>query len=176
MQPAFEQLTNTCLQQKLSVESWRSTKCLAMEERGEKLRIFDINHRKAHTFAQITLSLTETNDNSNDGVHIVNWLADGIKTQNEQLFSFSSILVPLGLEISNLPQKPTVEQQLKISCSCTYLGKKAKDFLDRASSFFANYQGNWSQAIGQWIDWQTSGGISRTRGSNGSCSWRRPFL
>ena len=45
-------------------------------ERGEKLRIFNINHRKAPTFAQITLSLTETNDNSNDGVNVVNWLAD----------------------------------------------------------------------------------------------------
>ena len=80
MQPAFEQLTNTCLQQKLPVKFWRSTKHLAIEERGEKLRIFDINQRKAPTFTQITLSLTETNDNSNDDVHVVNWLADGIKT------------------------------------------------------------------------------------------------
>ena len=47
MQPAFEQLTNTCLQRKLPVESWRSAKRLAMEERGEKLRILDINHGKA---------------------------------------------------------------------------------------------------------------------------------
>ena len=78
MQPAFEQLTNTCLQRKLPVESWRSTECLAMEERGEKLRIFDINHGKAPTFTQITLSLTETN----------------IKTQNDQ-WVFTAILILL---------------------------------------------------------------------------------
>ena len=41
----------------------------------------------------------------------------------------------LRLEISNLPWKPTVEQQLKISHSHAYLGKQDKDFLDRASSF-----------------------------------------
>ena len=93
-QLAFEQLTNTCLQRKLPVESWRSTKRLAMEERGEKLRIFDINHGKAPTFAQITLSLTETNDNSNDGVHVVNWLVDGIKTKNDQ-WVFTAILILL---------------------------------------------------------------------------------
>ena len=91
MQPAFEQLINTCLQRKLPVESWRSAKHLAMEERGEKLRIFDINHGKA-PFAQITLSLTETNDNSNDSVHVVNWLADGIKTRNDQ-WVFTAILI-----------------------------------------------------------------------------------
>ena len=67
---------------------------MAMVERGEKLRIFDINHRKAPTFAQITLSLTETNDYSNDGVHVVNWLADGIKTRNDQ-WVFTAILILL---------------------------------------------------------------------------------
>ena len=55
------------------------------------------------------------------------------------LFSFCSILMPLRsklrLEISNLPWKPTVKQQLKISHSHAYLGKQVKDFLDRASSF-----------------------------------------
>ena len=65
---------------------------LTMEERGEKLSIFDINHGKASTFAQITLNLTETNDNSNDGVHVVNWLADWIITQNEW-WVFNAILI-----------------------------------------------------------------------------------
>ena len=55
------------------------------------------------------------------------------------LFSFCSVLMPLRsklrLEISNLPWKPTVEQQLKISHSRAYLGKQVKDFLDRVSSF-----------------------------------------
>ena len=41
----------------------------------------------------------------------------------------------LRLEISNLPWKPTVEQQLKISRSRAYLGKQVKDFLEGASSF-----------------------------------------
>ena len=55
------------------------------------------------------------------------------------LFSFCSVLMPLRsklrLKISNLPRKPTAEQQLKISRSLAYLGKQVKDFLDRASSF-----------------------------------------
>ena len=55
------------------------------------------------------------------------------------LSSFCSVLMPLRskfrLEISNLPRKLTVKQQLKISRSCTYLGNQVKDFLDRASSF-----------------------------------------
>ena len=113
---------------------------MAMEERGERLRIFNINHGKAPTFARITLSLTETNDNTNDGVHVVNWLVDGINTQNDQ-WVFTAILIllilmplrsKLRLEISNLPWNPTVKQQLKISCSHAYL---VKDFLDRVSYF-----------------------------------------
>ena len=81
------------------------------------------------------------NDNSNDGVHVVNWLVDGIKTQNDQ-WVFTAILIllmplrsKLRLEIRNLPWKLTVKQQLKISHSRAYLGKQVKDFLDRVSSF-----------------------------------------
>jgi hypothetical protein len=83
-QPAFEQLTNTCLQRKLPVESWRAAELLAMEERGERLKIFDVNHTKAPTLAQITLSLTESKDNSNEAASIIDWIADGIKTEIDQ--------------------------------------------------------------------------------------------
>jgi hypothetical protein len=55
-----------------------------MEERGEKLKIFDINHKKPPTLAQITLSLTESKDNSNEVSNIIDWIADGIKTEIEQ--------------------------------------------------------------------------------------------
>ena len=34
------------------------------------------------------------NDNSNDGVHVVNWLVDVIKTQNDQ-WVFTAILILL---------------------------------------------------------------------------------
>jgi hypothetical protein len=54
MQPAFEQLTETCAK------------------------------RKAPTLAQITLRLTDTNNDSNDSANIVDWLANGIKTENDQ--------------------------------------------------------------------------------------------
>jgi hypothetical protein len=84
-QPAFEQLTNTCLQRKLPVDSWRSAELFAMEERGERLKIFDVNHAKAPTLAQITLSLTESKDNSNEAANIIDWIADGIKIENDQL-------------------------------------------------------------------------------------------
>jgi hypothetical protein len=82
--PAFDQLTKTCLQRNLPVDSWRSAELLAMQERGEKLKIFDVNHTKAPTLAQITLSLTESQDDSNEAANIVDWIAAGIKTENEQ--------------------------------------------------------------------------------------------
>ena len=55
-----------------------------MKERGDHLRIFNINHEKAPTLAQITLQLTEMKDHSSNDVNIVNWIADGIKAQNDQ--------------------------------------------------------------------------------------------
>lgn len=65
-----------------------------MEERGEHLRIFDINHKKPPTLAEITLSLTDTKDDSKDTVNIVDWIADGIKVQNDQwVLDFISDLV-----------------------------------------------------------------------------------
>jgi len=55
-----------------------------MEERGESLKIFEVKHRKAPSLAQITLSLTEKTENSSDAMNIVDWIADGIKTENDQ--------------------------------------------------------------------------------------------
>jgi hypothetical protein len=55
-----------------------------MEERGEQLTIFDINHKKPPTLAEITLSLTDTKDALKDSVDSVDWIADGIKVQNAQ--------------------------------------------------------------------------------------------
>jgi hypothetical protein len=77
-------LTNTCLQRNLPVDSWRAAELLAMEERGEKLRIFDVNHTKAPTLAEITLRLTESKDSSNEAANMVDWIAGGIKTENDQ--------------------------------------------------------------------------------------------
>ena len=56
-----------------------------MKERGEHLTIFDLNHEKAPSLSQITLQLTENQDNSIDNSNIVDWIADGIKAQNDQL-------------------------------------------------------------------------------------------
>jgi len=56
-----------------------------MEERGEYLSIFDLNHEKAPTLAQITLQLTENEDHRpNDKSKIVDWVAAGIKAQSDQ--------------------------------------------------------------------------------------------
>jgi hypothetical protein len=66
------------------VELWRSAEILAMDERGEKLNIFNINHKKPPTLAQITLSLAESKDNSNEVSNIIDWIADGIKTEIDQ--------------------------------------------------------------------------------------------
>ena len=55
-----------------------------MERRGEHLRIFDVKHKKAPTLAEITLTLTNTKVDSNWTVNMVDWIADGIKAQNDQ--------------------------------------------------------------------------------------------
>lgn len=55
-----------------------------MEERGNLLTIFDVNHENAPTLAQITLKLTENEDNSIDSANVVHWISDGIKLQNDQ--------------------------------------------------------------------------------------------
>ena len=83
-QPAFKQLTITCLQRNLPMESWRSAELSAMEERGEKLKVFDVNHKKAPTLAQITLGLSESKENSSEASNIIDWIADGIKIENDQ--------------------------------------------------------------------------------------------
>ena len=121
---------------------------LATEERGESLTIFDLNHEKAPTLAQITLQLTNIGDNSQDTVTIVDWISDGIKVQNDQ-FVLSYIFVRPSLKISRsrlrseikkLPQKPTVKQQLKISRMRTRLRRQVNDFLQRANSFLPNIE------------------------------------
>jgi hypothetical protein len=93
-QPAYDQLTESCIQRKLPVNSWASAECLAMEERGEQLKIFDLDHKNAPTLAEITLKLTDTKDKSDDSANVVHWISDGIKVQNDQwvflLFSTSS--------------------------------------------------------------------------------------
>jgi hypothetical protein len=57
---------------------------LAMEERGESMKIFDVKHEKAPTFAQITLQLCNNKDDINASIDIVDWIADGIKAENDQ--------------------------------------------------------------------------------------------
>lgn len=57
---------------------------MAMEERGNKLEIFDVKHKKPPTLAEITLELTDTKGQENDHVKIVDWISDGIKVENDQ--------------------------------------------------------------------------------------------
>jgi hypothetical protein len=83
-EPAFEELTKTCLQRNLPVETWRSAERSAVEKRGKKLSIFDVNHKKAPTLAEITLRLTDEKNESKNSTHLVDWVSDGIKAQNDQ--------------------------------------------------------------------------------------------
>jgi hypothetical protein len=82
--PAFEQLTDSCKKRKLPVPKWKSDEKLAMAKRGKHLKIFDINHKKAPTLAEIKLSLIDGMDNSNDNATVVDWIGGGIKAQNDQ--------------------------------------------------------------------------------------------
>jgi hypothetical protein len=113
-----------------------------MEERGESLNIFDISQEKAPTLAQITLKLTETKDNSNDTSKMVDWIAEGIKVQNDQsvlIFILDLVLKSprsrLRSEVKKLPQKPTVNQQLKVSHMRRRLGRQVNNFLHSSTSF-----------------------------------------
>ena len=85
--PAFDQLNKSCIERKLSVDSWKLDETLAMEERGERLSIFDVNQGNAPSLAQITLKLTDTKSNSTDNANVVHCISDGIKAQNNQLVS-----------------------------------------------------------------------------------------
>jgi hypothetical protein len=80
-------LTKSCLQRKLPVESWKLAEGLAMEERGEHLKIFDLDHENAPSLAEITLKLTDIKDNTNNNANVVHWISDGIKAQNDQWVS-----------------------------------------------------------------------------------------
>ena len=82
--PAFDQLTDSCRKRKLPVDLWKSEELLAMEERGERLEIFDINLEKAPTLAEITLKLTDGKEGSDISASAVDWISDGIKAQNDQ--------------------------------------------------------------------------------------------
>jgi hypothetical protein len=86
-------LTISCKERKLPVDSWKLAEAKAMDERGESLGIFDIKHEKAPTLAQITLKLTDTHDGNNNGVDMVDWIANGIKTENDQWVLNLTILI-----------------------------------------------------------------------------------
>ena len=83
--PAFEELTKSCKKRRLPVERWKSDEHLAMEERGEHLKIFDVNHQKLPTLAEIMFKLSDNKDNRSGLGNIVDWIADGIKAENDQL-------------------------------------------------------------------------------------------
>ena len=58
---------------------------LATEERGEQLKIFDVNHQKLPTLAEIMFKLCDNKDNRSGLGNIVDWIADGIKAKNDRL-------------------------------------------------------------------------------------------
>ena len=54
--PTFEQLNKSCLERKLPVDSWKSDEAIAMEEQGEHLTIFDLDHKKHHHLLRLLSS------------------------------------------------------------------------------------------------------------------------
>jgi len=147
--PAFEQLTEACHRRKLPVEAWRSEEHLATEERGERLKFFDINHQKSPTLAQITVQLCDNKDNPDSRVHIVQWIADGIKAENDQFVlnliydCFVLINRPrsrLLFVLKTLSDKPTIRQQLKVKRMQAHLRKEIKDFFQTSSSFLPSLE------------------------------------
>ena len=59
---------------------------LELTDMKDHLTIFDIHHKKPPSLAQITLELTDMKDKlePSDRAKIVDWIADGIKAQNDQ--------------------------------------------------------------------------------------------
>lgn len=45
--------------------------------------MFDLDHKKAPTLAEITLKLTDAKDDTNDIANVVDWIANGIKAEND---------------------------------------------------------------------------------------------
>ena len=90
--PAFEQLTKSCNERRLPVDSWKSDEHLATEERGERLKVFDINHQKLPTLAEITVRLCDNKENTGGLEGIIDWIADGIKAENDRLVVFMILL------------------------------------------------------------------------------------
>jgi len=82
--PAFQELTKACRLRGLPVDVWKTDERLATKERGQLLNIFDLNHQKLPTLAQITVQLCNNKDNPNGTVDMVQWIADGIKAENDQ--------------------------------------------------------------------------------------------
>ena len=117
-----------------------------MEKRGEYLRIFDINHQKAPTLAEITLSVIEGDDSSNSTSMVVDWILKPKTISKSPSDSFSGLFFlrfsrsKLLKEIRKLPQQPTVKQQLKITSMRSRLAKEVKDFLQSSTMFLPNLQ------------------------------------
>ena len=70
---------------------------LAVDKRGKYLSIFDVNHKKAPTLAEITLRLSDENEDLTNAASVVDWVSDGIKAQNNQ---FVHNLVPFPISHS----------------------------------------------------------------------------
>lgn len=107
------------------------------------MNIFDINHQKLPTLAEITVQLCDNKDNRSSRADIVDWIADGIKAENDQ-FVFSMVFhcfSPLNMsrsrllfEIKTLPENPTMRQQLKVKRMGVRLARQMKAFVQASSS------------------------------------------
>jgi hypothetical protein len=90
-------LTDSCKKRKLPVNAWRLDYAKAMNKRGEYLGVFDIKHEKPPTLAQITLQLSVTQDDYNNSINAVDWIADGIKAENDQwVLNFMFLIYSYG--------------------------------------------------------------------------------
>ena len=71
---------------------------MAIEERGERLTIFNVNHKKAPTLPKITLELT-VKKNISELNKAIDWIADVIKAKDDQ-WVFNSIFKLIFAKIS----------------------------------------------------------------------------
>ena len=71
---------------------------MATEERGERLTVFNVNHKKTPTLAQITLELT-IKKNISELNKAIDWIADEIKAEDDQ-WVFNSIFKLIFAKIS----------------------------------------------------------------------------
>ncbi len=66
------------------IQQWKMDKERAMKNRGEELKLFDVQEMKSSTQADIRLQLSEKESSNQMAGGTISWLAEGISLEQAQ--------------------------------------------------------------------------------------------